>query len=204
VHSDVAGFVDRIRGDVARIRRHGVFCDAESCDACGAAALGAFVAAMGAWEVFLEKKIADEMQSQDPTTDAAEALVRLRATRWDAESETVVPGGTDRGYILLHEPSMVRAVADHWVEDSSVGRVMAVRHSDVERIVGLRHAAVHGTAHSQTFLLPAARHYLARQDVTSAAELLLGRDPIGRMALMRILDDLASIASEMSPSSDLS
>ena len=141
-----------ITTDLINLKQHGVFCDRAGCRTCAYAALGLFIRTMGRWEAFLEEAIVNEMYSRTEDhpgrrphgrfhiSNKEEALQRLRGTHYDPETGVVTENATARGYILLHEPAMIRAVADYWVESSTVSAVVSDKEREIESIVYLRHA----------------------------------------------------------------
>ena len=191
------------------VRHHDLFCNNEVCSKCAYTALGIFIHSMGSWEAFLEDSIVREMcftpprdgarkpYGRTPFSDANEALSRLRATLYDPETGKVSENATARGYILLHEPPMVCAVADHWIADSIVSAVMLHNEKTIERIIYLRHAAAHGTAHSRQLFQYAVEYFAPGSDVTEIGEFLVMRRPDGQLMLTHLLDELTRLAKQI-------
>lgn len=202
-------FALSVTADFMNVHNHGMFCRDQSCQTCVFTALGLFIRTMGRWEVFLENSIVDEMCATKPVDHSPtpygrerfatkdHARLRLRATLYDAETGTVTEDATTRGYILLHEPPMIRAVADHWVANSIVGKVTADSEELIVNIIQLRHAAAHGTSHSQELLQPAIRYFADGLETRDVGSFLASRRPNGQLMLAHVVDELLEVAKRM-------
>ena len=203
----LVGFREAIQLDLVASQRHGSYCDDVACRACQMLALGAFLSAMSRWEVFLEEAIVREMgrvrvrkgSDQDGrTASECDLLQQLRGTLYDADSGSVMPGATSRGYILLHEPEMVRAVSEHWVPGSVVGATMLESGSTVERLIAVRHAAAHGTSHAREVLQTIVRFYLPEcQEELEAGAFLASRGRDGALVLTHLFDELLALVDRI-------
>jgi hypothetical protein len=192
---------------------HPIFCEHENCPACMHTAHGVFIRAMGRWEALLEEAIVHEMCGsvregcQEPygrfqITDQEDALRKLRETAYEQETDTVLEGASAKGYILLHDPHLVRAVADYWVVNSRVADVMARNQSKIENLTNIRHAAAHDSARTKQLLQLAIKYFAPDASENANAEVgefLLSRRANGELMLAYLLDELSELAASCAP-----
>ena len=195
---------------------HPIFCEHESCPTCRYTAVGVFIRAMGDWETFLEDAIIHEMcaasikqgayepHGRSKFTDKEDALRRLRETLYDDVTGSVLEGATARGYILLHDPQLVCAVADYWVRDSRVSAVIARNRTKVENLTNIRHAAAHAAPRTQHLLKRAIQYFApepTEDDNTEAGAFLLTRSANGQLMLAYLLNELSELAKSVQSNS---
>lgn len=194
---------------------HPIFCEHQGCPTCRHTALGVFIWTMGYWETILEDAIVHEMCiisieegsngpcGRVPFTDKEHALRTLRETLYDEETGTVLEGATARGYILLHDPQLVCAVADYWVLDSHVSAVVGRNQTKIENLIDIRHAAAHASPRTQHLLQHAMQYFtpqVGEDDSTEVGAFLLTKSANGQLMLAYLLNEVSELAKSVQSS----
>jgi hypothetical protein len=186
---------------------HPVLCAYQGCPTCRHTALGIYVWTMGYWETILEDAIVHEMRmtpgegnqgpsGRVPFADREDALRTLRETLYDEETGAVLEGASARGYILLHDPELVCAVADHWVLNSRVSAVVGRNHTKIENLISIRHAAAHASPRTRHLLEEPMRYFGSQggeDDTTEVGAFLLTKSADGQLMLAYLLSEVSEL-----------
>lgn len=183
----------------------------QHCSGCISNAEGAFMRACRTWERFLFELLTELIAGcrtqhdhlyfvtsrfpQPSVQDARRELLRSRVRNGFFQLRSS-PGR----YLLLHSPATIIAVADYWLESSSVSAIVIAHQTDIDDVIRLRHGAAHGSDDAQAGM----RSVLVRLDplrlYPSLGSYLLSRPPGGGdTQFERILTQFFNWAIEMSP-----
>jgi len=189
-----------------------MLCEHQSCPTCRHTALGIYIWTMGYWETILEDALVHEMcmasieegshgpSGRVPFTDKEHALRKLRETLYDEETGAVLEGATARGYILLHDPQLVCAVADHWVLNSRVSAVIGRNQTKIENLISIRHAAAHASPRTQHLLQQPIRYFASQggEDYsTEVGAFLLTKSANGQLMLANLLNEVSELVKSI-------
>lgn len=142
-------FEATIRKDLQSMAVHGGLCRDPNCLSCEHLAAGVFQAAMRHWEQFLVDAIVNECFNRGTYSSQDEAHRHLRKLKYDNKEQKITEKRHPSDYILLHDPVMVAAVADHLSPGGAAAKATAATTTEIRRLVHLRHGISHGTDDAQ-------------------------------------------------------
>ena len=195
---------------VFNLHQHGAGID-PACNACVLAAEAALMRTAAAWERFVFDLLVDLMAGRQ-TRHNHKFFCSPRAShpsRTAAETEllrTLVRNGnvhlrrSPGHYLLLHDPSKIIVVAEHWLDSSPVAATAQRRAVEIRYFLALRHAIAHGTAHARNEARSVMLHFEPLRTFHRIGQFLLHRSNVGSPTYLEtFFADIFGWCQEMSP-----
>lgn len=212
--SALADFIPRVTSTYSALG--GCHVDSKAkrhCTGCQIGAESVFQELMRSWEWFLVEIIVDLMlghHTAHRTTPYAISRSRyanrtaaqndLLRSNYSAGTGRVTLSQNPRSYLLLHSPSMVIAVAEHWLSQNPISDEVRNRQSDISDLLTIRHGLAHGTAHAQNEMRAAMLRLDPANHYTSVGEFLLSRSTVTNpLWIDEFIQKICGVVSRISP-----
>lgn len=183
------------------------------CPGCRIGAEAIFQDLMRSWEWFLIELLTDLIlghhtahvthpqrvsTSRYPNRTAAHnALLR---TKYIQQTGRVSLYPQPRSFLLLHNPSMITAVADYWIPDNPISIEILNSQADLSDLIVIRHGLSHGTLHAQNEMRAVMLRLDPLNHYGTVGEFLLSRPSLSSPKwLDHFIDTICRIVSRISP-----